>query len=1018
MPERDWELRVHDAGTFTPTDLTVSFTIPRGRLVGPPPYGGAVIKPLEGRANLLAYSVAVVDDDGWLTALLFSGGLPVIVGRLAEVRVAVDGGGFQTVDVRRISAVRGSSRPEYELELSNERWIGRQDTLFRENRTLQLVPQMPSVPWFVLEGGTLTDPLDSREPGRVLSVIDEFLLIQSGGFRIDPEFKAAALDADVIDDPRPRNVGGNFRGLRFEDEDGIQRPVVAFKTLDAATAEDVLGGEWVVSPEGTPPIMPDFWIRWPGHSFVIGNNVGPWRLWWPDGLPTTPETPHLIGRSSEPNLIANPEAFNLSPWSGSATVTADNASAPNGSVTAEKVEDTSGSVVQNLAQGSIPYTAGDPVVGSLHIRKQTSPPQQRMTIAFVGGTTDRFARLVFDAETGAFASVGDTGLVVEDAGVVDVSTDWWRIFLIARSTEDHTEIALGGNPAHRPSPDLSFTDDGSATGFHHWWGAQLVLDDVLPPYPATSYPLADFLRDLYDGVYGGDALRFDGAAVAAIRDIGHAGGNWWVITAPADREEFLAQIYRANFIVPLEGPDGTLAPRQYVPESLNAHDLYRFDASTVIARPSYEAAGRELRNVFRLSYLQAATFSQHFASPLRSVRRSQVTSTDRVYSGASELAAPYELAREQILTPTAASDVLAALPDPLFDLVGGGAQVWTVRGHATDDAPRPGDPVILDTGALRLPEAGSASRGGVRACVVIERQRVYTADEVYYDYRLWDLGVSLQQPVAHADQDVHSDSHGDAAHLDVPHDDAAHSDASHSDSHSDSAHVDDHTDTHGDAAHTDHDDVIHTDHQDGIDPIEDHDDHDDSSHADIPHNDSHTDTHSDTPHGDSHTDTSHADSPHSDSAHGDGAHDDTHGDAAHVDVPHGDLPHGDAHDDLVHGDGHGDTAHSDSAHSDEPHQDHDDAYSDVPHEDEPHGDEGDEPPAPHTDTPHGDTAHADHGDATTHLDTAHGDAAHGDGGHADTAHADYPLSTGHDDVAHVDIAHDDQHSDTPHNDVF
>lgn len=820
MPRRAFEVRIHVAGVVAPTDATVDFTIPGARLIVPPEFGGQTVRPLEGTADMLPYSVQVIDDDGWFTAQAFSNGRPALVGRLAELRASEDGGQMNRVDVRRVAALRGGTEPEYTLELSDERWLGRGDMLFEQNTTLQLVPQMPASPWFLLDGGQKTDPLAAGAPGDVVAVSGGFLLIQSAGSRIDPEIKRAGVDDDVIDLPIASNTLGNFVRLRFEDANGVVRPVVSFGALSAATKEDVLG-DWKVAPEGTPPIMPNFWIYWPTHSFSVGENVGAWRLFWPEGLPTTETTPYLVGQSQE-----------------------------------------------------------------------------------------------------------------------------------------------------------------------------------------TAYPLSEFLDDILSGVYGGEPLRFDSLQLAALtRDLGQVSGNWWIVTSPIERDQFLAALYRASFIVPFTDGDGRLAPREIVPASVDGSTLFTIDASTARTPPTYEAAGRDLANAYRLTHLQAATVSRVFGSPLRSITRSALRQPLQVDAGIPDTRQTFRDEREQVMTPGAAADVLADFVPPLFDLAGVGAQVGTVQLQPTDDAPLPGDTVIVDLDSLRGPNPGTAARGGRRAAVVLERRRVWQAEETYYEAVFWDLGPDLNTSRVHQDAEAHGDTHSDATHADSPHDDVAHSDTSHSDSHSDSGHSDT---AHSDSAHSDHDDAhsdTHLDHQDGI-HADDHSDHSDAgapTHDDVAHSDV---SHSDSPHGDSHSDTAHSDSPHGDSAHSDAAHDDTHSDAAHLDSPHGDLPHGDAHDDIAHGDDiHGDAAHGDSLHGDQPHEDHDDTHDDA------HLDHSDA-------TFHGDD-HSDHADGahTDHDDTAHSDASHSDTSHSDQDHTDWPVSSNHDDVAHNDAAHDDGHTDVAHNDL-
>lgn len=100
----------------------------------PQAMGGQVIRPLEGRAESQPWQVEVTDVDDYFTQIISSGGRYVLLNRLAEMQVSVDGSTYDTVAVGRISAIQDYVS-HYNVTIDDERTIERTAEIFTEVET-------------------------------------------------------------------------------------------------------------------------------------------------------------------------------------------------------------------------------------------------------------------------------------------------------------------------------------------------------------------------------------------------------------------------------------------------------------------------------------------------------------------------------------------------------------------------------------------------------------------------------------------------------------------------------------------------------------------------------------------------------------------------------------------------------------------------------------------------------------------------------------------------------------------
>jgi len=300
--ERTLELRIHERETATPGDGTVDFTLAHSRFQEVPSFGGQVVRYTEGRTESEPYWLSFLDLNGEFTAFMAASGRMAVLGRLAELRIATDGGAFTRVDLRRLSNLRGGSEGAFDVELSDERWIERRTLLFEKTTSWQLDPFGQSVAWMGRAAkGT-------RSYGVDVVGTDYVALFPLAGVQHVTPLVVTVLRGDLLEDPTI--TAGAFDALRFADPAATDRTVLRFDPdLDAVAA----GG---VVTQLTDPLGPflrlgedPFWnavlVHWPSHGLTQGATVTG-RLHWPAGIPTTKDTPYLLGGT---NGIRAPDLY-------------------------------------------------------------------------------------------------------------------------------------------------------------------------------------------------------------------------------------------------------------------------------------------------------------------------------------------------------------------------------------------------------------------------------------------------------------------------------------------------------------------------------------------------------------------------------------------------------------------------------------------------------------------------------------------------------------------------------------
>jgi hypothetical protein len=191
------------------------------------------------------------------------------------------------------------------------------------------------------------------------------------------------------------------------------------------------------------------------------------------------ETPTALLTPAQQNLIPWSEAFDQ--WTSSATVTADQAVAPDGTTTADEIEDTSGATPQSSTISvTFPHTSVADWTLSTYIDKTAhSGHWMDLTLAATG------ARIYFNPTTGQV--IDATGsFVPESSGVTDEG-DHWRIWVAWENAAAASSAFVTLRPVlstHATDPEANI--DASLTGYVTAWGAMVNEGSTPATYVATD----------------------------------------------------------------------------------------------------------------------------------------------------------------------------------------------------------------------------------------------------------------------------------------------------------------------------------------------------------------------------------------------------------------------------------------------------------------------------------------------------------------------------------------------------
>lgn len=190
----------------------------------------------------------------------------------------------------------------------------------------------------------------------------------------------------------------------------------------------------------------------------------------------------LLLEPQRTNVALRSQELGNAAWTdvGSPIVTSNSTIAPDGTLTADTIQDDS--AVAGEARRQTITIANDSTswCGSIFVRVQSTTPTANvcLNVRLTGGTTVD-AYVVVNPQTGASVTTGSALAGVERIG------DYWRIYVTAtNNTTGNTSLLLTAFPAFATT--LTTTLDVTAQGSAVFWGAQAENAIVLSSYIKTE----------------------------------------------------------------------------------------------------------------------------------------------------------------------------------------------------------------------------------------------------------------------------------------------------------------------------------------------------------------------------------------------------------------------------------------------------------------------------------------------------------------------------------------------------
>ena len=198
----------------------------------------------------------------------------------------------------------------------------------------------------------------------------------------------------------------------------------------------------------------------------------------------------LLKEPASTNEGLSSEDFSSGNWpaaSGTPTVTANNAVAPDGNTTADNINDNNGSVVEQIQQTISGISNNETWCCSIFVKKDSIGQTTRypaFQMRFNGGTFTR-VYVALDTQTGEVATddLSGTG-VVEGFGAIDAG-DYWRVWLcFTNNATGNNQLFFNISPAYGAGT-FPPSRNNSAQGSIDVWGFQA---EEGADYPTSYIP--------------------------------------------------------------------------------------------------------------------------------------------------------------------------------------------------------------------------------------------------------------------------------------------------------------------------------------------------------------------------------------------------------------------------------------------------------------------------------------------------------------------------------------------------
>jgi hypothetical protein len=180
--------------------------------------------------------------------------------------------------------------------------------------------------------------------------------------------------------------------------------------------------------------------------------------------PVTGESLGLLVEEQRTNLLVRSEEFDQSPWGPTrATISANAETAPNGTLTADKlVEDTTAANTHQITQSVASLASGVPYTASIFLKAA----ERTSALAIFSGTPFGNNGQFVNLANGTLGNV--VGTLDRPATIEAYPNGWYRVSITRTTTGSGT-----GGITVRTAVVNSSTTDGDGTSGLFLWGAQL-----------------------------------------------------------------------------------------------------------------------------------------------------------------------------------------------------------------------------------------------------------------------------------------------------------------------------------------------------------------------------------------------------------------------------------------------------------------------------------------------------------------------------------------------------------------
>lgn len=268
-----------------------------------------------------------------------------------------------------------------------------------------------------------------------------------------------------------------------------QRNDIAFRSGFGAQAVEVSPPLWAVTLQAPPDLerRSGAWkalglqLKGQTNQLALWNHARPVPAGTLRGSMTlgsgTAQGATSLSIATDHNLITRSTEFDLGPWTifaGAVSVTPNTDLAPDGTMTADTVEDITGAHAGTMGQAIPGFSPSNIYTASIHVKKDSTPKATRfmeLILIFYGSVTERHS-VGLDTSTGEIAarySATASRVSVSDSG------SYWRISVTAQSIDP---LNTTGRIDIAPAPGsggLNSTANTATLGSCIVWGAQVDL---------------------------------------------------------------------------------------------------------------------------------------------------------------------------------------------------------------------------------------------------------------------------------------------------------------------------------------------------------------------------------------------------------------------------------------------------------------------------------------------------------------------------------------------------------------